>query len=273
MKKTVMMWIVAVSMMIAATAAFAQTRPGFAVGIERLNYGYSERFEGQTVAKDNGGFFGLNTAYTKTFGKKNFFRATLGIDRGSIDYRSEDGTQMHNVDQIFGRLELELGRDFTLENGTTISPFIGIASGVLDDYSGGRGADNGMQGYDRHVAYRYVPVGAAATFSMPGATKLTVSGQYNWVRNGHVKSDFSKVDPELPDVDVPLAGGSGYEVAAMFGVPLRNRMLSVGPFVSGWRINQSKEVTLTDPDSGDTLVLLEPASRTTKVGLRVTFSF
>jgi hypothetical protein len=274
MRKKMMMWFAALSMMMTASIGFAQTRPGFAIGIERLNYGYSEHFEGQTVANDKGGFFGVSTAYTKTFGKKNFFRGTLGIDRGSVDYRADDGTRLDNVDQMFGRLELELGRDFTFRNGTTISPFIGLASRVLDDYSGGRVADNGMKGYDRHVAYRYIPVGAGATFSMRGATTLTISGQYNWVTDGHVKSDFSKLDPEMPDINVPLAGGSGYELSAMFNVPLRSRMLSVGPFVSGWRINQSREVTLTDPaGSGETLLLLEPANRTTKAGLRLTFSF
>lgn len=273
MKKTVTMWMAAVSTIVMTSAGFAQTRPGFAVGIERLNYGYSERFDGQTVANDKGGFFGVNTAYTKVFGKQNFFRATLGLDGGSIDYRSNDGTRLDNVDQIFGNLELQLGRDFTLKNGTTISPFIGIASRVLNDYSGGLVADNGMEGYDRHVAYRYIPAGASATFALRGATKLTVSGQYNWLRNGTVTSDFSKLDAQMPDVNVPLNGGSGYEVAAMISVPVRNRVLSVGPFVSGWRIKESKEVTLTDPESGDTLGLLEPASRTTKAGLRVMLSF
>jgi hypothetical protein len=274
MRKTMMMCLVAVSMMLTAPLGFAQTRPGFAIGIEQLNYGYSERFEGQTVAKDKGGFFGVSAAYTKTFGNKNFFRSTIAIDGGSVDYRSDDGTRLDNVEQMFGKLELDLGRDFKLHNGTTISPFIGLADRALNDYSGELVADNGMMGYDRHVAYRYIPLGAATTFSIRGAATLTISGQYNWITGGHVKSDFSKLDPEMPDIDVPLNGGSGYELVAMFNLPFRNRVVSVGPFVSAWRIHQSKEVMLNDPEgSGDTLVLLEPASRTTKAGVRLTFSF
>ena len=273
MKKTLMTCLATLSMMIASTVA-AQTRPGFGISAEGLKYGYNERFEGQNVANDKGGFFGMGVAYTKTFAKKNFFRSTLAIDHGSIDYRSDDGTRLDNVEQIFGKLELVLGRDFTLKNGTTISPFFGVASRVLDDYSGGLVADNGMQGYDRHIGYRYLPLGAAMTFATRGASTFTISGQYNWITNGSVKSEFSKLDPTMPNVTVPLNGGTGYELAAMFNVPVRNRMLSVGPFVSGWRLKQSKEVELKDPEgSGDTAVFLEPASRTTKAGLRVTFSF
>ncbi|HKS25462.1 MAG TPA: hypothetical protein VJZ76_21915 [Thermoanaerobaculia bacterium] len=271
MKK--MIWMLMAAVSLTATAAHAQTRPGFEAGVEVVDYGYREHFEGEELARDNGRFYGFSAGYTKGFGNKNFFRGRLSLDFGSADYRSGDD-RLNGVSQTFGRLELHLGRDFAVSDRMTISPFIGIASRVLLDDSGGEETAGGAAGYDRVVAYRYVPVGAATTVPLHGPATLTLSAQYHHLIGGHVESKLSAIDPALPDVSVRLRNGSGYEVSAMVNIPIGGKTLSVGPFVSGWHIGESGSVLIKDPEgSGEMLELFEPPNRTTTAGARLTFSF
>jgi hypothetical protein len=268
MKKSVMTLAAAVCAAMVVTAAEAQTRPGFEVGAEVLDYGNRERFEGETVAKDDGRFIGFTVGYTKKFGA-TFLRGRMSVDLGSVDYRSDDGeTRLDDVSQGIGQLEVHIGRDFTVRSGATITPFAGLASRYLTDESGGEETENGFLGYDREVRYRYVPLGVAAAFPLRRRAMLTVSGQYNWLVGGNVESHFSEIDPEFPDVSVDLNDGSGYELSAMLAVPIGRHRLSFGPFVRSWKIDQSETFVLDEE-----LELFEPDNRTREVGVRVTFAF
>lgn len=274
MKKNVMILIVAAFTMLMAVTARAQTRPGFAAGADIFKYDYSERYEGAEV-RDSGAFLGFHGAYTKTFNNGVFLRGRLGLNFGSVDYREVGGNaRLNDVGQNSGQLELHAGRDFTLGNGVVVSPFLGLASRVLMDNSGGEKTADGVLGYDRTIGYRYVPVGAAATLKLRGNTTMTVTGQYNWVTNGRSESHFSDIDPTMPNVTVAIPGGSGYELSAAVNIPAGRHQVSVGPFIRGWNIDRSKSYFLADPDgSGDKLELFEPGNRTREAGVRVTFSF
>lgn len=62
-----------------------------------------------------------------------------------------------------GQLELQLARDFRLGDRATLTPFIGLASRILSDNSGGEETEEGLLGYDREISYAFVPIGAAVT--------------------------------------------------------------------------------------------------------------
>ncbi len=272
MRKLILGLIAGSSALVSAESQ-AQTRPGFEIGAEAFDYSYRERFEGDVVARDDGTFGGLTAGYVETIGGGLFLRAKLSVDFGSVDYRSEDG-RIDNVSQSIGQLELHLGKDFALGNGATLTPFVGLASRVLEDESGGKETELGFLGYDREVSYAYVPVGAAATFPLGSGSQLVLSAQYNWVVGGDAKSKFSDLDPELPDVKLELNSGSGIEASAMARFSLGGNAIAFGPFVRHWRIDQSDELRLTDPDgSGESILLFEPKNRTTEVGVRLTFAF
>jgi hypothetical protein len=270
----------------AATAGAAQaqapsragTPGGFEVGAEVFDYSYRERFEGETVAFDDGALGGLRLDYVETIGSGLFLRARLSGATGSIDYRSPDpagDVRLENVSQSVGQLELQIGLDFPLGGGATISPFTGIASRALVDESGGKVSKQGLAGYDRDIRYGYIPFGAALRVPLGGrGSAVTFSAQYDLVVHGTAESKFSGIDPALPDVKLDLDGGHGLEASIAYRMPLGRHAVSFGPFVRHWRLDRSKSFTLANPDDPtETLELFEPRNRTTEAGLRLTFAF
>jgi len=266
--------LAAAAVMLSASEAGAQTRPGFEVGAEVFDYGYRERFEGQEVAADDGLFLGLSGAYTQRIGAGFFLRGRLSVAFGSVDYRSEQSGSIDGVAQTIGQLELHLGRDFPVGDGATLTPFLGVGGRVLEDESGGEATDLGALGYDRKISYSYVPLGLAATLPVGGDTRLSLSGQYNLLLEGEAESRFSAIDPSFPDVRLHLPEGSGLEASAMVAFPAGGGKVAVGPFVRRWDIAQSDTFVITDPEgSGESVELLEPENRTTEFGIRLAYQF
>lgn len=191
---------------------------------------------------------------------------------GSLHGGSEE-VRLANVSQGIGQFEVQLGHDFALGNGSSLTPFTGFAVRRLTDRSGGEESDNGALGYDREVVYPYLPLGLAYRTPI-GRSALTISGQYNHLLGGRVKSKFSEIDPEFPDVVVNLDGGSGLELSAIVDVPLGRKALRVGPFVRRWSVKDSEVTRLTNPeDPSEALEFVEPRSRTTEVGVRLSIAF
>jgi hypothetical protein len=271
--KKVMLGLAAASGAFGASAAAAQTRPGFDLGVEAMDYSYRERSDGAVVAKDDGTFGGISFGYVETIGSGLFLRARLSTDFGSVDYSSEDG-RLDNVSQSIGQLELHLGADIAIGSGATLTPFVGIGSRVLEDKSGGEETELGALGYDREISYAYVPVGIAAGLPVGGRAELIISAQYNWVVGGEAKSRFSDLDPEIPNIKLDLDEGHGVEASATLLFPLGNHAIGLGPFVRHWTLERSKSLILTDPEgSGDRIEFFEPRNQTTEIGLRLSFSF
>jgi hypothetical protein len=251
--------------------AQTQTRRGFEIGAEVSDYSYRERFEGETVASDDGTFPGITASFVAGLGNGYLFRTRLSAHFGSVDYSSEDG-DIEDIDQSIVQLEFQVGRDFPLGKNATITPFIGLGSRLLTDHSGGRETESGFLGYDREVSYAFVPVGAAVTTRLGASNTLTFSAQYNWVVGGDAESKFSEIDPEFPNVKLEIPGGHGLEASAILGVPVGRTELRFGPFVRHWNIDQS-ESQIFDDEEGGQIELLEPKNKTTELGLRLSLAF
>jgi hypothetical protein len=268
---------------IVAVEARAGTRPGFEIGGEVFDYGYRERLDGDTVARDDGTFGGIGVGYVETLRGGWFLRARFNAAWGSVDYRGDGAildedpggeSRIDDVSQTIGQLELHVGRDFTMAGGTTVTPFIGLGSRVLEDKSGGEVSDDGLLGYDREISYAYVPIGLASRHSLGGGKVLTLSAQYNWVVGGEAKSNFSELDEEVPDVKLDLNDGHGFEASAMLDLPVGSHAVRFGPFLRYWSLGRSDKLVLTDPDfPGEELQVFEPKNRTTELGVRLAFAF
>jgi len=270
-------WVVALGASAAVfgtASARAETRGGFEVGAEAFDYAYRERVEGETIVFDDGTFGGARLDYVETVGGGTFLRSRLHVAFGSVDYRSSDGERLEDVSQSISQLELQVGHDYSIGRGATVTPFIGLGGRVLEDESGGKETESGLLGYDREISYSYVPVGAAAVFELGGSTELMISGQYNWVIGGEVRSDLRQVDPELPNLKLEIDKGHGLEASAMLGFGLGGSRVAVGPFVRYWSVQPSDTFTITNPDDpSEAIEFFEPASRTTEIGVRLGFAF
>lgn len=255
---------------VAAVPASAQTRSGFEVGAEIYDYSYREQVEDEDLVFDDGTFFGVTASYAHRLGDNWFLRARTSFAWGSVDYSSDDG-QLSDVPQDMGQLELHVGHDFGLGSGATLTAFTGVGGRVLNDHSGGEETESGFQGYDREVAYAYIPVGLSVGVPLGGGLSVAVSGQYNHVFGGKATSRFSELDPELPDIDLDLNGGSGFELSAMVSIPVGKSAVRIGPFLRRWDIDRSDSLILREEDLE--LEVYEPENRTNEAGVRLTFAF
>jgi hypothetical protein len=257
-----------------ATPAEARTRPGFEIAAELFDYNYRERLDGDTIVRDDGTFGGGAFSYVETVGGGWFLRGSLSAAVGSVDYRSNEGDRIDNVSQSIGQLELHVGRDLSLGNGAILTAFTGLGSRALIDESGGEETDTGLSCYDREVSFAYLPIGVAARIPAGRRATLAFSAQYNWIVGGEAESKFSDVDPVLPDIELELDGGHGFEAKANVEFPLGRHAISFGPFVRHWNIDRSDSFVLVDPDgSGEAIEFFEPKNRTTEVGVRLAFGF
>ncbi len=247
----------------------AQTRPGFEIGAEILDYKYRERFEGETIVKDDGTFIGLRASYVETLANGWFLRAASTTTFGKVDYSSDDG-RIENVPQTLGQLEFHAGRDFLIGGKTTLTPFTGIGGRALRDNSGGKETELGLQGYDREIGYAYVPLGLAASVPLRHM-KLDFSVQYNWIVNGTAESKLSGLDPDAPDIELDLEEGHGVEASAMLTIPVGRNAVRFGPFLRRWSVDRSKSEFFEDEEFE--IEIFEPANKTTEVGVRVAFAF
>jgi hypothetical protein len=272
MEKIVKLLIMAAGTALLATSAQAQTRGGFEVGAEVFSYGYEEFDQGNKVVRDEGTFGGLHFGYVETIGNGLFLRALVNGAVGSVDYESDEGTKIDNVEQSSGRVELNVGKDFNA-GGTIITAFTGFGGRLLEDKSGGLVASDGSVGYDREVDYDYVPFGLAAGVPL-GRMQLALSAQYNIIVRGSSVARFSRIDPEFEDIEVRFRGGHGLEASALLGIPLDRHQLNFGPFVRHWSLKKSDSFIIVNPDDPtEAIELTEPKNRTTELGVRLSFAF
>lgn len=263
--------------LLAPDAAEAQTRGGFEIGAEVFDYGYRERDSGETIVFDDGTIGGIRLGYVQKIGGGVLLRARLSAGFGSVDYRSPDpegDSRIRGVDHSIGQLELHVGKDFKIGGASSLTAFAGLGARSLRDASGGREATDGALGYDREVNYAYVPIGLEARVPVSANSAILVGIQYNLFVGGDSTSRFSEIDPEIPDVELELDGGRGFEASAAFQTKLGSHALSFGPFVRHWKIGRSDSFIVTNPDDpSESLEFYEPKNRTTELGLRLTFAF
>ncbi len=259
----------------AASPAAAQTRPGLEIGLEVSRTGYKE-FDGDDLfIRQRGHMVGLHLGFVQPIASGLFVRAWLSGAAGAFDYDPLDEPVLEDIEQSSGRFELHVGHDFRLPGGATVTPFAGIGVRLQEDHGSGRQTNSGLLSFDRETRYTYIPAGVAATVPVGTRSRVIVSAQYNHLIGGSVTSRFSEVEPDAPDITLDLNGGQGLEASAMLSLPVgRRSAANFGPFVRRWTIRESDSLTLTNPDDPtEEISFTEPRSRSTEVGLRVSFSF
>ena len=252
----------------AAVPAQAQSRPGWDVSAEVFHYAYREPLEAEDVKDDGlmiGGAFGYTHVRGSWIGK-----VRGSVAAGAVDYRLGTET-IDDVSQAIAQLELNVGRDFRTERGSALTPFIGLGARALSDSSGGKTTSEGSEGYDRRVTYQYVTAGAALNTPIRDGRSYTLSGQYNWLSGGSSKAYFSDLDPEAPNLEMDFTDGYGVEAYATINIQRGGGLVSAGPYLRYWNIDQSRSLVFTE--GAESIEIYEPANSSWQLGLRATYNF
>ena len=254
----------------AASAAQAQTRQGFEIGVEGYTYRYDETFEGVEILEDQGRLFGLTLDYGRGLGAWEL-RLRGRASGGYVDYQSDDGDRLDDVAQATVQTEVHFGRPLALSPTATLTPYAGLGARGHGDASGGRVTDTGLEGYDRYIFYAYAPVGAAAEFRTGPRTTVSLTAQYNLFLGGDAESKLSEIDVEAPDIEVELEDGYGWELSAAVHHAVGARTVSFGPFLRYWNIEESTRQRFDDEEFS--FEVFEPSNTTLEAGLRLAYRF
>lgn len=282
MHKTSAAALLATSLMTWAAPASAQTDGGFEIAFDLSDYNYRERDEGEGV-RDDGLLYGGQVSYVETLGSGGWFvRGLFNFASGKIDYlETGEGTRIDGVRQNVAIGEVHVGKDFAVGKNLVLTPYVGVGSRILSDYSGDRVASDGLLGYDREINFTYAPIGLAAGFSAANGARFVLGGQYNGFVGGNAESKLSDIDTgvpgfTLPDLDLDIDEGDGYEIYFNARLPVRGgrSAVTVTPYVRGWSIDRSESFVITNPDDPtEAIEFFEPRNDTTRFGLRIGYAF
>lgn len=260
--------LAAMSALSTVCAAHAQSRSGLEVSGEAFYYRYDEP-KPEVDVEDKGALLGLGVGYTHVHGAW-MARLRGSAALGSIDYSSVDG-KLKDITQKIGQLEIHVGRDFDFLGGSTLTPFVGVGARKLIDEFGGREVD-GLKGYDRHIRYEYAIAGFDLHTAERDDRNFTISAQYARLIGGSSKAYFGREDPDTPNLNLKFKdGGYGLDVAATMNFQRSAGVISVGPFVRYWNIEESAPREFVEGDFIVTFV--EPANTTWKAGVRAVYRF
>lgn len=106
----------------------------------------------------------------------------------------------------------------------------------LSDNMGGMVTSDGSLGYDRESSYHYIPIGARLNIG-----KVVITGEVDPMISGVQKSYLDRLGVGFPLVTNKQERGVGFKVDAKYKGSINGLDVEIGPFLRGWKVQQSKE--------------------------------
>ena len=246
-----------------------ETPDGITLGIEAYDYHYKE----PNFAYLDGPFVGLDLTLTHKFGnsKKYFVTLNASGDIGDLDYSSNGSGSDSGIKNYKGDIRGLLGRDFLVGKKFAISPYTGLGYRILYDNSSNTETDLGFSGYDRTSQYVYLPVGLSLGYTI-GNWTLRPNAEYDYLIHGHQTSSFTDFGFD-EDLENSQNSGYGLRASLMLETPTSIGILSFGPFVRYWHIDDSDVAFSSNSSTGEEVAGIEPANRTTEIGGKINLRF
>ena len=229
--------------------------------------------------KDDGLMYGVYGAYTARPPEDdalfsnivNMYKVDGRFAYGKVDYSSDPSGTMDNITDYTFELRGILGKDYSLDRQTLITPYMGFGFRYLNDDTGGKQTTTGAYGYERESRYLYFPAGAALTHQLKDNWLLNLTAEYDIFISGLQKSHLSDVPGGYPDLKNKQNNGFGVQGTLKLTKQEDDINFFVEPFIRYWHIEDSEISTAV----GDTFIVtgLEPENKTTEFGARLGLEF
>jgi len=234
--------------------------------------GYQDRYNESTPGVNiHTNYLGAVAGYTRRDGDHNFWTVDGRAAHGLESYNSPSG-EMDGVPEFEGELRLTLGKDYALEN-SWVSPYGGLGTRFFRDDGKGHFTNLGAFAYDRRIEQLYLPLGATWRNLLPGDRATMASTlEFDPMLIGSVNSRLSNGGgPNIVNTQ-GLFTGWGVRGEMMFGVPLENQTMELGPFFRYWNINDST-ANLQSCNGNLCLGYEEPYNTRLQIGVTTRVSF
>jgi hypothetical protein len=182
---------------------------------------------------------------------------------------------VNNIDNYIVEPRIWFGKDFILNSGSRVTPYVGVGYRYWLDQLGGN-PSIGDNAYDRRSQYLYIPVGFEVAVLPADGWELRLNGEYDFLVHGWHTSYISQVPTGVEGVTYPDLKNDqteGYGLRGSVDLIKRgdkvNFMLS--PYVRYWNIKDTDVKTVSNDDV--TIWGYEPANTSTEIGARLGVQF
>lgn len=225
------------------------------LGVYSSNITYTE----PSVMEEKGSLTGVTAQIVSN--KAGLIRAVdLLFATGEMDYEGS-GTIKDIPNELF-EIRGIAGREFLLDSGWQIMPYIGIGYRSLNDDSSGMVSSTSANGYERDQVYYYSPIGIRVT-EEASSNEWTLHGniEFDYLILGKNNSYLSSVQGH-EDLSFDQYNGYGSRVSVGVSKSVGKRVsIKLDLFYKYWNIEESS----IDYDYGTAMI--EPDNHSKEMGI------
>jgi hypothetical protein len=241
-------------------------------GFMSYHFDYEEDVPSPLKSKEEGWLPGFYLGYTYKKKDDPYTRLFMEYTNADTDY---DGTTqppeampiVDTTDNVFFRLEWDVGYAFDSGEKSSLTPYIGYG------YRYWKRGLGGPSPFDEEYTWHYFPVGIRADFELSGKWNIGANVAMRFMFGGKMRAFLSQIDSSASDFKVDLGDTTGWFAE----IPVRYRFSDawscVGtPWYEYSEIGKSNQVYVISP--GNSLRLWhEPASTTHQYGINVGLAY
>jgi len=193
------------------------------------------------VMKEEGIMYGINASYT--YHHNVMLKAEIGYSYGYVDYKNSG--EVDNIEDYLFEMRVLAGYDFSIDESSIITPYIGFGYRLLYDDMGGMVSSTGASGYDRESQYYYIPVGIETFSDISNGWFFGITAEFNYFLEGKQTSYLSDADPGYNDIENKQKDGHGFRGSLKFQKKGEKVSCIIEPFIRYWKIDKSEVETVT----------------------------
>lgn len=199
------------------------------------------KYQEPDVMKEEGIMYGINASYT--YHHNLMLKAEIGYSYGYVDYKNSG--EVDNIEDYLFEMRVLAGYDFSIDESSIITPYIGFGYRLLYDDMGGMVSSTGALGYDRKSQYYYIPIGIETFSDISNGWFFGITVEFDYFWEGKQTSYLSDADPGYNDIGNKQKDGHGFKSSLKFQKKGENVGYAIEPFIRYWKIDKSEVETIT----------------------------